>query len=189
MKTIYERISEAVNSHPETNTEELATEIYGNVTKKDLRPLLFTEVRRRQRLDVQHLERSTIEDLIAKSQQDKAYKPPPLPKIDAATLIQRFSELFDQKLSIDQLGHATTWGQATIDEHKSRVAMLTSNRVALDANIERHRLAIRLLQETGSPSLEAAHKKLNQGKGKLDCALCGSPLSDHPAIGSCSEAA
>ena len=189
MKTIYERIIEAVNSHPKNSSEELATEVYGNVTKKDLRPLLFNEVRRRQRTSLQHLERTTIGDLLDKSLRDEAYIPPPLPKIDAATLIQRFSELFDRELSLDVHGQVTTWGQATIDEHKSRVAMLISNRVALDANIERHQLAIRLLQETGTPSLEAAHKKLSRGKGTLDCALCGNPLSDHPTIGSCSEAA
>lgn len=50
-------------------------------------------------------------------------------------------------------GRFVTWGEATIEDHHSRIALLTKIRNGIDDTIERHEAALKLLAEHGADCL------------------------------------
>lgn len=50
-------------------------------------------------------------------------------------------------------GSRVTWGEATIDDHRQRVAMLKGQRSGLDRTIKRHEEAIVALEKSGARCL------------------------------------
>jgi hypothetical protein len=72
----------------------------------------------------------------------------PAPALDV------FADLMSQPFRLGN-GTSVLWGEATLEQHEQRIAMLTKTRDGLNRTIERHAEAVQLLRTSGAPCLAA----------------------------------
>jgi hypothetical protein len=63
------------------------------------------------------------------------------------------AELLELSFAVDNSGRTVTWGAATVEQHRSRIEMLTSNALANTEAAARHQAAINDIEEAGATCL------------------------------------
>lgn len=67
--------------------------------------------------------------------------------------LNRLRELVDQEVFVPEKGYRR-WGSMTVEEHEKRIEFNEVMAAGIVATIDTHRLAIRVLQESGSATLD-----------------------------------
>lgn len=75
-------------------------------------------------------------------------------ELRAQLFVEWTEELLDAEIAMPD-GTRTTWGQATVEQHRRRHEMLAKNAMANAENAARHSLAIEQLEASGAPNLAA----------------------------------
>jgi len=144
---IFRLIREAIKDPATDDPNAICAALFGKVVKADLRPLLLEEIKHHQRERVRDVE---CRNLLAHA------KPPPIGDLDFVPdnrAIEYFRELLGERVQLGD-GRATTWGAATLAQHRIRIEMLSKQRDGLDRSIDRHLAAVAILEQTGAPCLQ-----------------------------------
>lgn len=75
-----------------------------------------------------------------------------IPAPIAGSSSEAFAALFDKSFKLGD-GTEATWGEATVEQHEQRLAMLTKLRDGLNSTIDRHTEAIHVLRTSGARCL------------------------------------
>lgn len=142
---VHERIHKEVTAQPDADAAALSSEILRMCSKADLEPLLVAAIENVQRGMVRSRERANFDRLMASIQPQIL---PTVPTFNSAD----FVPFLKQRIAIGDSSR-TTWGLATVEEHRARLAMLMAQRNGLTVTIRRHEEAIRLLEESGARCL------------------------------------
>lgn len=146
---IQERINKEVTDQPDWEADQIAERIQRFCSKQDYWPLLIAAIQNRQRMHTRLMEDQRFAELMANLRPD----PLPLPSMPAQS-IGDFLPLLRRPIQIGD-GTRSSWGMATVDQHRLRLAMLMAQRNGLTQTIHRHEEAIRLLEESGASCLAA----------------------------------
>lgn len=142
---IYERINKEVAATTEATADAIAQRVMRMCSRDDLVPLLVAAIENVQRAYVRRDEQRHLAKLVA------SFRPSLLPSVPSIGTSE-FLPLLRRTIKVGK-GNRTTWGLATIEEHKTRLAMLMAQRNGLTETIRRHEEAIRLLEESGATCL------------------------------------
>jgi len=137
---LHTEITKTANEHPDGDPRALATTLLARLKRADLIGLLADEIAHAQRSIIRNVERDAFHEAFTQAARSKSATP------DATD--DAFQALFDCTFKIGD-GSEATWAEATEEQHLARIAMLEKLRAGLDATIDRHREAVRLIRAHG----------------------------------------
>lgn len=148
--TGYEEIAEAVGDRWDMDPKELAPLLIDVVGRDGLlfalSSVIFTMQRDRARKVENEVFRAatatTVPAGIGLGRQVK---------LDAVRA--QFAPLFKTQIAVGD-GHTVTWGSATVAQHQMRIAMLEGKIGGLALTVQRHKMAISLIESAGVTCLE-----------------------------------
>lgn len=141
--SLYEEIRKVAKDSPEDEPVELATALLERIPREELTDLVAEEIRQMQRTLARLHEREAFGALFSAPAKDR-------PAVASAPAFRR---LFAEEFHVGD-GTKTTWGKATIDQHRFRVQFLTHQIDGLTATRSRHEWAVQMLEATGAECLE-----------------------------------
>ena len=153
--SIRDRIRAEFDFDPKATDERVAERVLRDVTKYDLLPLLVQEVGIVSREEVRRREKAVIPHIVARFR--------PAPRIQTSPEEQRArvhalrpSQVHKLRRSDLDLGDGTTvsWGQATVEQLKRRVAMIDQHTKGLAETRELIVGVIETLEQTGASCLD-----------------------------------
>lgn len=126
---------------PAATAEKVMKALKLNQHQSDmLGPVITDEVRRSARSRVRKLERQAGLELRDRRGASESQEPVNVPSA---------RELLLQKGFTVEGGRYVLWGEATVADHESRIALLDKNRKGLGRTIKEHRDAIRQIEAAG----------------------------------------
>lgn len=137
---LHTEIDKIANQNPDGDPRDLAATLLSRLKRADLIGLLAEEIAHAQRSLVRSVERDTFRQAFTATTRAQKQSP--------ATTDEAFRALFDCTFKIGD-GSQATWAEATEEQHLARIAMLEKLRAGLDATIDRHREAVRLIRSHG----------------------------------------
>lgn len=138
METISTAIRSVVQDRPDGDPELLARTLLKKYQGASLVSLVAREISLVQRSMVRDTEKSTFSSLFKNGGGAN------VAEIDVSI----FKRLFEKAFSLGD-GTTVSWGEATLEQHQMRIAMLTKQREGLDDTIERHRRAVEIITQSG----------------------------------------
>ena len=148
MKDVLSAIRKVAADDPTADPLDLARSVLSGLRKDDLLPLIAREIKDAQRFHSRTVERAFFDRGFR-----AAVEAVPSPEEARAVALGDFMELYNTRFRLGD-GTSVTWGQATIEQHEIRLAMLRKLRAGLDRTIEQHERALVLLRTSGAPCLE-----------------------------------
>lgn len=146
---LMQTIATVAREDPEGDKYELARSIVAKCSKSDLVPLVAEEIEHQRTIARRKEEDAAFAPLLRHFTAASDAMPTP---VEFASL-DSFKALYKTVIHLGDKT-TTTWGQASVEQHEQRLAMLLKLRAGLDKTIERHQEAIRILRMTGAPCLE-----------------------------------
>lgn len=138
---IYQRVRQEVTSAPNATAHSIAANVLRMVSKEDLQPLLVDLIQGIQRIHVRGRERIAFGALQVVAPSGAAPAP-----VAAASRIEALRKLHGDRISLGD-GTSVTWGAATIEQHRDRLAMLRKQHTGLTVTITQHETAVALLRK------------------------------------------
>lgn len=149
--TIYDRIAAEADAHPDLDDDEVAVRVLKGIPRLQWRtillPLVSRAVQHHRRRNVRS-EEGRILRLIRKRRDRQVtvvaggYEPD---VVELRALL---------KLEFNAAGEMVRWGKATVEQHQTRVTEQTRLRNGVQADIDRHLLAITVITEAGASCLD-----------------------------------
>lgn len=130
-------VLDTIKKNPSGSAEEIARIVFKKLPKSALFGLLVAEVARLLREEVREEEIAAYRKLFSNGESSS------LPELE-----ETMRALCGESFATGD-GFTVMWGKATIEQHQQRIAMLEAMRDGIDRTIERHRQAIRLIEEAG----------------------------------------
>ena len=147
-------IRNAVKESPESTVEEVVNEIITTVEKPDFAPLVEDAVLHAQRDVTRSIEKTWRAKTVKQLRESRATLPEPTEA--TAALMDGLQGMLTRKFALGT-GQSVRWGEATIEQHLQRIAMLMSQREGIDATIARHEEAIAIIERSGRQSLDEVY--------------------------------
>lgn len=138
METISTAIRALVQDKPDGDPEMLARQLLKKHQGASLVTLIVREIALVQRSMVRDTEKSTFASAFRNGGGAD------VPEVDMSI----FKRLFEKAFSLGD-GTVVSWGDATLEQHQMRIAMLVKQREGLDDTIERHRRAVQIITQAG----------------------------------------
>lgn len=141
--SLYDEIRKVAQESPTKEATDLATALLQRLPREELTDLIAHEIRQVQRSLTRVNEQEAFAMLFAAPSGERP----------ALSATPQFRRLFSEEFHVGD-GSRTTWGKATIDQHRFRVQFLTNQIDGLIATRARHEWAVQILEETGANCLE-----------------------------------
>lgn len=138
-------VRKVAHEYPQGDPDELARGLAKKLAKDDLIVLLAADIEDEQRNLTRSNEKSAFASLLSKGQ-----------GTGKSGSSEGLRGLFKDRFALgDGLG-GVEWGKATIEQHRTRIAMLEVLRDGIHATIQRHEEAITIIETAGVTCLEEA---------------------------------
>lgn len=138
-----ELIAESLDKYPDLESADVAAKMLDEIERPHMISALADEISNVRRNRTRQIERTAFLQLIGV---DKRIETSP-------EMIASLRKVFAERFSLG--AHEwVEWGKATIEQHRLRIAMLERLRDGIDETIERHREAIRLIEQHNATCLD-----------------------------------
>lgn len=141
MATISELITEVTDGDAQRAPREIAEAIYPRLGDDDKVGILTEYVANWQRNAARQLEAAAFAEFVNGTAKPATKRPDAL------------AALFNTPFKLGE-NRTTSWGQATVEEHRIRIAFLEVMRNGIDRTISHHRRAIEVIEDAGVTCLQ-----------------------------------
>jgi hypothetical protein len=148
--TAHDEIIEAVGDRWGTDPHDLADQIAAGLSHGAMVYALGCLLSNIQRVNARKVEDEVFRAATATTV-PKGIGPGRQVKLDAVRA--QFAPLFKTQIAVGD-GHTVTWGSATVAQHRMRIAMLEGKIGGLSMTVQRHKMAISLIESAGVTCLE-----------------------------------
>lgn len=150
MSTLHEIIRQELATHNDANDYDIAVTIREQMTEDDMLRLLVAEVGHIRRLRSLSIERKAFEHSSSTPTTDNMTTQ--LRRTTNISTLLQFAPLYDERF-VTARGVWVTWGQATIDDHRARIALLNKQITGIQQTVTQHETAIELIRTQGGTCL------------------------------------
>jgi len=126
------RLQDFVRGNPGVDARILAKKALRKITRLEILGLLIIEIRHQQRLETHKKEETSALDLILTGRSPAS--------------VSQVRDFLHATFSLGD-GRQVTWGEATIEEHQTRIENLQKHVKAVSETILRHEKAVRRLKK------------------------------------------